>query len=387
MENNRLADNSIIVPLRHKDAINEILMFLPSDTFNFKTRNKENLILTFNKYKIKKKLFKVLEREIMNIIGVYQNFKPERIFTNSIKVKRSIDVYKKLLEKKYIIGLGDGLFAYTEPFQRLLDAFDRMYQEIADKFNAEKISYPNMMSADVLARAGYFDFFPHLIYFISAFSKDEKILMESLSRTHFNLDDFEKSLKLSKMTLAHSACMHVYKQFQNNKINKPFIVVTTKARLFRSEIFTHKISDFSKLSEFNIRNIVFVGNENKVTGALNTVVEELKKILVDLKLNALIETASDPFFVSGLASRKMYQMSAKSKYEIRGYLVPEKKFVALGSVNRLGSHMTSLFNISFNKKQAHSGCVAFGLERIACVFLSQHGFDSKKWPRKIKNYL
>jgi len=36
---------------------------------------------------------------------------------------------------------------------------------------------------------------------------------------------------------------------------------------------------------------------------------------------------------------------------------------------------------------AHTGCVAFGLERIAFAYLAQFGFDQTRWPPSMQEIL
>jgi len=36
---------------------------------------------------------------------------------------------------------------------------------------------------------------------------------------------------------------------------------------------------------------------------------------------------------------------------------------------------------------AHTGCVAFGLERFAFAFLAQYGFDLSNWPEEVRTFL
>jgi hypothetical protein len=34
---------------------------------------------------------------------------------------------------------------------------------------------------------------------------------------------------------------------------------------------------------------------------------------------------------------------------------------------------------------ANTGCVGFGIERLALAFLAQHGLDPKRWPTAVAN--
>ncbi|MBU1536726.1 hypothetical protein KKF84_15485, partial [Myxococcota bacterium] len=94
-----------------------------------------------------------------------------------------------------------------------------------------------------------------------------------------------------------------------------------------------------------------------------------------------IETASDPFFVSNYAGQTFYQLSHKTKYELRLYL-PQKEGASLAAAS-FNWHQTffgSKFHIQANGEDAGTGCVAFGVERWIYAFVSQYGLNIANWP-------
>jgi seryl-tRNA synthetase len=62
--------------------------------------------------------------------------------------------------------------------------------------------------------------------------------------------------------------------------------------------------------------------------------------------------------------------------------------LAVGSYNYHQDFFGRHLNISLpGGSPIHTGCVAFGLERMAYAFLAQFGLDQKHWPRAVREAL
>jgi hypothetical protein len=59
--------------------------------------------------------------------------------------------------------------------------------------------------------------------------------------------------------------------------------------------------------------------------------------------------------------------------------------LAVGSYNHHQDFFGRALDITLpDGSPAHTGCVAFGLERIAFAFLAQWGLDSARWPDRVR---
>jgi seryl-tRNA synthetase len=56
------------------------------------------------------------------------------------------------------------------------------------------------------------------------------------------------------------------------------------------------------------------------------------------------------------------------------------KKLAAGSSNYHQDFFGRSFDIEAGGASAHTGCLAFGLERMALAFVAQHGVHEKNWP-------
>ena len=82
-----------------------------------------------------------------------------------------------------------------------------------------------------------------------------------------------------------------------------------------------------------------------------------------------------------------YQNAFKLKYEVRADTPYNKSTVAIGSFNNSQNIFGKKLNIKLKNKYINSACIGFGFERFAYCFVSQHGLNVKKWPKKIKKYI
>jgi seryl-tRNA synthetase len=73
------------------------------------------------------------------------------------------------------------------------------------------------------------------------------------------------------------------------------------------------------------------------------------------------------------------------KFEIRAKLPFKNSTLAVGSYNYHQDFFGRSMNISLpDGSPAHTGCIAFGLERMAFAFLAQYGLDVGKWPDAVR---
>ncbi|TBR21396.1 hypothetical protein EPO15_10385 [bacterium] len=106
-----------------------------------------------------------------------------------------------------------------------------------------------------------------------------------------------------------------------------------------------------------------------------------------MELAYRVETANDPFFL-GEDKQAAFQDAFQLKFEIRAALPFKKATLAVGSYNYHQDHFGRALNITAaDGAPAHTGCAAFGLERMAYAFLAQKGLDPKRWPGVIRKAL
>jgi seryl-tRNA synthetase len=229
----------------------------------------------------------------------------------------------------------------------LLSALDTCFRTAALRAGAEQHSFPTLIASDTLKRTGYFDSFPGLASAV-----------ESPSRQ-------------GSYVLSPAICYHCYELLANSELDEP-VVVTCCGKCFRSDCNS---GDGYHLWEFTMREIVFIGSPGLVRDQREIWMQKACHWAADLGLQAVAELASDPFFGDASRGKKLLQQVKELKYELRAS-GPAGATMAIASFNLHEQFFTRTFNITLGKEgPAHSGCVAFGLERWALALLSRYTAD------------
>jgi seryl-tRNA synthetase len=160
-------------------------------------------------------------------------------------------------------------------------------------------------------------------------------------------------------------------------------VVTARGKSFRYESRYH--ASLKRLWDFTIREIVFLGARERVAECRERFLRRAVELADRLRLDGRCEVASDPFFCAGNTSERVSaQRLLELKYELRLAIGPDAT-VAVGSFNLHEQHFGEAFEIVDDRGEpVHSGCVGFGLERLAYAVLCQYGPDPAEWPAELR---
>jgi len=208
------------------------------------------------------------------------------------------------------------------------------------------------------------------------------------------IDALERAGRASRPTSADrivppAVCYHVYPAWQGRRLTGRPALVTARGRCFREE---RSVAPLERLRDFEMREIVALGSREEVESFRHGLIARVSDLVARLELEGRIETASDPFFVqepaaapaaerAGLKGRGLMQQVLPLKYELRLALDASGYDCAVASFNHHLDFFGRRFDIRLaSGAPAHSGCVAFGLERWVLAFLSQHGTDPRRWP-------
>jgi seryl-tRNA synthetase len=111
----------------------------------------------------------------------------------------------------------------------------------------------------------------------------------------------------------------------------------------------------------------------------------MAQTLEEIGLAYRVESANDPFFIGEFRKQAAFQSAFQLKFEIRARLPFKDSTLAVGSYNYHQDFFGRNLEISLSDgSPAHTGCIAFGLERIAFAFLAQYGLDPAGWPQVVR---
>lgn len=296
------------------------------------------------------------------------------------------DIIADLVAAKTIKVLEPGLFIFREPFSSLLRFFDDTFvQRIAQAFGAKEESYPAVIHLSTLDKTNHFTSFPEHLHFLSHL-RDDLDVIESFSDSiraagGWKADaplDLNRNMPKPRFAMNPSTCYHCYEGLQGETLEGDGLVATAVAKCHRYESKNH--TDFGRLLDFSMREIIFVGKPEFVRENRLKAVEHLKQLAVEWEIDCLIENANDPFFTNDFQVKASFQRNQEMKYEMRLTIPHIGKSIACSSVNFHSTAFGTAFDIRMGKRPATTGCVGFGLERWVFAFLAQFGLAEEGWP-------
>ena len=183
--------------------------------------------------------------------------------------------------------------------------------------------------------------------------------------------------------LSPAVCYHLYFALADKPLPAGEVVATAVGNCFRYEAIN--LASLERLWNFTMREIIFVGPKDFVLENRETARQRMARILEELGMAYRVESANDPFFIGEFRKQAAFQSAFQLKFEIRALLPFKEATLAVGSYNYHQDFFGRNLNISLpDGSPAHTGCVAFGLERIAFAFLAQYGLDPQSWPEAVK---
>jgi seryl-tRNA synthetase len=269
-------------------------------------------------------------------------------------------------EKAFFVS-GRGQLALTGDSLLLFQFFEENFKQIARKYSAHEHKYPSLIPMKILEKLDYFSSFPALVTFA----------------THFV--EGTKRIEKADHVLSPAVCYHTYHFLNTRKLSDSPYVVTAVGSCFRFE--GKRLKDTpERLWDFTMREIVFLGTHKEVDTLRNSLMKDVAKFAKGLNLEYSLKEATDPFFLGTAKGKLLIQKFKKLKYEL--CMVVNGSELAISSFNNHEDFFGKKVQITLGDgSTAHTGCVAFGLERWVYAFYSAHGFEKNKWPENVRRYI
>jgi seryl-tRNA synthetase len=333
----------------------------------------------------------VIEERIERLIERFSKgdfgFKENVLFENPVATPYNGDIIAELVENKVIKVLEPGLFIFREPFSSLMRFMDYAFvNKVAKRYEGLKEEhYPAVIHSETLNKTNHFTSFPEHIHFLTHLREDLDVIeqfsqsiRESGGWKQEDPLDLNANMPKPKFTMNPSTCYHCYEGLQDEVLEGEGVVVTAISKCHRFESKNH--TDFGRLLDFSMREIIFVGKPDFVKENRLKSIEYLKELAAEWEVDSFMEIANDPFFTNDFQVKASFQRNQEMKYELRLKIPYQDKSIACSSVNFHSNTFGNAFNIKFGKRNAVTGCVGFGIERWVFAFLSQYGLDEERWP-------
>jgi seryl-tRNA synthetase len=277
-----------------------------------------------------------------------------------------------------------GLYARGRMFEHVRLKFDALVTRAAAPESPEPLCFPPVVPREQLETSGYLGSFPHLAGTVFAFEGDEKeaAAQHEVASRH---EDWSGYQTMSEMVLTPAACYPLYPAIATRgPLPEGGLTLDTgDAYVFRRE----PSNDPARMQIFHMREIVRIADAETVVEwriGWRTRAEEL---LRGLGLELELDIANDPFF--GRVGRLLaaQQREQELKWELLAPVAGDTP-TAIASSNYHQDHMGHTYGITTaDGGPAHTGCMAFGEERVTLALFSAHGLDVNAWPVEVRAQL
>ena len=296
------------------------------------------------------------------------------------------DPMVELLQRGEVSQEIPGVFALGPRLARLMAFFEDRFVELADSFQAPPYRFPTLIPAHYLERVNYFHAFPHSLTFATHLREDLDVIDHFAGQAacdEHGLVAPPASFAQVQALLSPAVCYHLYFSLADRPLPGGQLAATAVGNCFRYEAIN--LASLERLWNFTMREIIFVGPKDFVLENRETARQRMQPVFKEIGLAYRMESANDPFFIGEFRKQAAFQSAFQLKFEIRARLPFSDSTLAVGSYNYHQDFFGRSLNISLpDGSPAHTGCVAFGLERIAYAFLAQHGLDPANWPQWVR---
>ncbi|MBF0163536.1 MAG: hypothetical protein HQM01_03340 [Magnetococcales bacterium] len=291
-----------------------------------------------------------------------------------------------LQEAGEVVREGAGSYSLGPVLTWVLRFLQQQLDLIAFELGAQPRHFPAMLPASMLQRIKYFRSFPHSLTFVSHI-REELGTIERFSRQArcegevLHMPD--GSLAPVRNLLSPAICYHNYLAMADQTLRCDPLITTATGACFRFE--ASNMEGLERLWNFTMWEVIFVGSEAGVMDGITRALQVCSRLLQRLGLAFRLENANDPFFVGEFATQATFQYAYDLKYEFLAWLPYRDGLFAVGSRNYHRDFFGRALNIRGADGQAsHSGCVGFGLERLAYALVAQYGLDPEQWPEALR---
>lgn len=278
-----------------------------------------------------------------------------------------------------------GLFVYREPVSTFIRFLDwAILDRFARSFAAQEEHYPNCIPLRSLADTSHFTSFPEHLHFLTHLREDLDVLSRFEHRARKSPGDaVPLAHELASVCLVEnpSTCYHCYAARRGTRLRGD-TAVTAMTKCHRYEAANH--AQPGRLLEFSLREVIFLGTPEYVRRMRMETLSLVRELATDWSLYGELVVSNDPFFTADFRNKATHQRRLAMKVEYRAFLPGQTRALAVMSSNLHGPTFSKAFDITMNRRPINTGCLGFGLERMALAVLSQHGADQAHWPERLR---
>jgi seryl-tRNA synthetase len=277
----------------------------------------------------------------------------------------------------------DGVYARTGAYEGVVEALAALISRYRPA-RAEVLRFPPVMSRKHLERHGYLKSFPHLLGCVSCLTGTEGEIRGVIDRFDRG-EPWAEHLEAADLVLSPAACYPVYPIVAaRGPVPAGGVLFDVASDCFRRE----PSRDIDRLQSFRMREFVCIGAPEEVQRFRSAWVERGQTLATDLGLPHRLDVASDPFFGRGAQLVALNQIQQELKFELLIPVRSEASPTACLSFNYHREHFGEAWDLrTLGGEIAHTGCVAFGMDRLAVALFATHGVQVEDWPAPVRELL
>lgn len=297
------------------------------------------------------------------------------------------DPMPELLSSGEVYQEATGIFTLGPLLARLVNYFEAQFVALADQFDAQPYRFPTLIPAGYLNRVNYFRAFPHSLTFVTHLREDLDVIDHFAGHAacdeHGRLNMPPETFSQIQTLLSPAVCYHLYFALADQPLPRGQLAATAVGNCFRYE--SSNLVSLERMWNFTMREVIFVGDKDFVLENREVSRRFMEDVFAHVGLAYRVESANDPFFIGEFRRQAAFQSAFQLKFEIRAHLPFRNGSLAVGSYNYHQDFFGRHLNITLpDGSPAHTGCTAFGLERMAFAFLAQFGPDPHQWPAEVR---
>lgn len=273
----------------------------------------------------------------------------------------------------------DGVYARTALFTQVADGLETCLTRERDP-QAEVLRFPPVMSRHQLEKSGYLQSFPQLL--ACACSLHGEASIRSTIHSDKEPAHWTESLTATELVLSPAACYPVYPMVaERGPLPVGGLQFDIEADVFRRE----PSRELDRLQSFRMREFVRIGSPQEILAFRDAWMTRAPQLAAELGLPCSLEIANDPFFgkVGKIMAISQRQQALKFELLIRYHAAATP--TACMSFNYHRGHFGEVWGLRDEQHTvAHSGCVAFGIDRLTVALFAAHGVDVAQWPPSVR---
>lgn len=293
------------------------------------------------------------------------------------------DRLAQLAEALFVPTGINGVYGRTGAYEGVVEALAALISAHRPP-GAEVLRFPPVMSRKHLERHGYLKSFPNLLGCVSCLSGSEREIRAMQDRFERG-EHWTDCLAAADLVLSPAACYPVYPIVAaRGPVPAGGLVFDVASDCFRRE----PSRDLDRLQSFRMREFVRIGAPAEVQAFRDAWIESARALAEALGLPHRVDLASDPFFGRGGQIVALSQMQQELKFELLVPVRSDEQPTACMSFNYHREHFGEAWDIrTVDDALAHTGCVAFGMDRLAVALFATHGARVESWPAAVRAVL